>query len=204
MKLNAIKKRKYLLVYLFILLILITCLKLSRINNLTINETGSISSFSTNLSVSRLNRLIEILLRKESIYGSVLSRLRIVSFQDLIKSNLTSGNHMLNTSEVKMNFFIENNSLKLKQSYLDELAKPKSMVETEISIGKDIKPVVLIAGNAKYFKPLCEAIRNVQKHLKSPKIIIFDLGLTINNKKQVNLNFNNFFCIYHILTLKKI
>ena len=187
MKLNAIKKRKYLLVYLFIFLILITCWRLNPINNLAINETGWVGSFSPNLSVPRLNRLFEILLKKESIYGSVLSHLNIFSFQQLIISNLTSGNHILNTSQVKMNFFVENNSLKIKQSYLDELLEPKSMSGAEMSIGKDIKPVVLIAGNSKYFKPLCEAIRNVREHLQSLKIIIFDLGLTSNNRKQVNI-----------------
>ena len=43
----------------------------------------------------------------------------------------------------------------------------------------------MAAADSKYYAPLIKAIQMMRKHFKTNKLIVFDLGMTLENRKNV-------------------
>lgn len=57
------------------------------------------------------------------------------------------------------------------------------------------KPVILTAANFKYFLPLKNSLKLLQKHFPDLEIIIYDLGLADVMVKEVSHLFTNFYFV---------
>jgi len=143
----------------------------------------NIRKFSPDLTPSRLNILLQILYKKELIYESILNKLGVVSFRQLIGSNEASKFLKFNNSniEIQENFFEDIYSKSFKHSFETSIVKNSS--------NKD-RPgfVIMMAGDHKYFRPLMETIKNVKSNFLNTKMIIYDLGMTYRNKKEVKIS----------------
>ena len=82
-------------------------------------------SFLIDLSVSRLNKLFGILLNKEQTYKNELDRLNVLSFHDLISSNMTypseSKTPNAGINEIRKYFEINGDQLMVTQKFVNHL-----------------------------------------------------------------------------------
>lgn len=147
--------------------------------------------FSPELSIARLNRLLKILHDNEPIYESVLQNLNVVSFKQLIETNLSNA-----PEDYKNNLKINNGRLEAKNEFIEYLINqsvygsfndPKK--DSSNNHHEDSSVVIVMAGDHKYFQPLVEAIENVKLNFKNMKLIVYDIGMTKKNKEKVCTQF---------------
>ena len=145
----------------------------------------------------RIDRLLRILFVKEKIYGSLLDKLGVISFSQLIRSNLSNLEYY-NKKALEYLQVIDGQLLATDKfvQHLKDVSHDYSFnsehEETFKPVTRNKPDVIMITGDKKYFKPLTEVIQNIKEHFKSIMIIIYDLGLTEKMRKSVSLLFVNF------------
>lgn len=154
--------------------------------------------FSPELNQNRINRLLKILVKKEIYFGKVLKHLRVITFnnsfanQSKFVAQFAAKKQEQNNEKLVIfndEVFIgeplvqqlRNNSL--FYSFDNQEAKNK----LERTNNEDEKPVLVTAGNNRYFTPLLRAIRNIHMYLSDYKLIVYDLGISKNNIIHVGL-----------------
>jgi len=178
--------------FLILLKILIFVYYLSRPNKnvLELQHSKTVKKFSPSLTPTRLNKLFQILYNKELTYEPILNQLGVISFRQLIDSSFS------NTKYKALSFLKINNSrVEVKEQLFEDLhAKSikfsfkKMDPLNDVSSNERQKPVILMASDHKYFRPLIETIKNVKLNFVDTKLIIYDLGMTYKNKKEVKKN----------------
>ncbi len=86
-------------------------------NNLTFE-----TRYANNVTVERLNRLFDILLEREKVYGHVLDELHVASFQQLIDGDFNSDKALAEFKDEQENFLkIENGKVTAAEKFIEFL-----------------------------------------------------------------------------------
>lgn len=153
---------------------------------------------------ARIDRLFRILLDKEKVYGSFLDKLGVISFSQLIRSDLSN---LKNFDKRALEYLqVIDGQLQATDKFVQDLKEVSRDYSFNSEHERALKPearnmldVIMVTGDKKYYKPLTEAIHNVKEHFKRTQIIIYDLGLTENMRKSVSVRVVNFKFLYYLV-----
>ena len=125
------------------------------------------------------------------------SKLHVINFVNLNYSKFT---HLTSIISQKIN---DQNHLQVREEFVQELIKTSSQISfgtkqlTSLSLKSELesKPVVVTAGNERYFVPLLRVIKNIKTYFTDNKIILYDLGIQKKNLKTVRYFFSFVFSV---------
>lgn len=173
--------------------------QLIRDENVLNDQSIGTDNYQLPINNERLDSLFNILQEKESKYNSIMQKLDLFSFSDLVKSYESNGAFSLNSNkqysqEINSFFQVKDKKIKSTSKLINELnfiSKYYSFFHERNNIkptpitSKDNKPVLITAANSGYYSPMQATVYLVHKYFPDYKLIIYDLGLSDDQYQTV-------------------